>query len=121
MVCIIDNFEDNHNIIRDLFVTDSVTVMKNKPLGAKKHKEISVFINMVQPHQKTLERATFKTFVSKTVQKLDTRFTNYFLHVSYEFLFITQVASYFLYASYKLLFIARVTSYFLALSYNKKR
>ena len=32
----VDIFEDNYNIVRDLFETDSVNVMKNRPLVAKK-------------------------------------------------------------------------------------
>ena len=47
--------------------------------------------------------------------------TSYFLHTSYEFLFIARVTSYFLHTSYELLFIVRVTSYILTMSYNKDR
>ena len=36
---------------------------------------------------------------------------SYFLHTSYELLFVAQVTSYFLHTSYELLFVARVTSY----------
>ena len=36
LVYLIDIFEDN--IVRDRFETDSVNVMKNRPLVAKKHK-----------------------------------------------------------------------------------
>ena len=51
LVYLIDIFEDNHNIIRDRLETVSVNVMKNKLLVAKKHKEIPIYINLVQPHQ----------------------------------------------------------------------
>ena len=34
-----DIFEDNYNIVRDRFETDSVNVMKNRPLVAKKQRE----------------------------------------------------------------------------------
>ena len=35
----IDIFEDNYNIERDLFEADSVNVMKNGPLVAKKQRK----------------------------------------------------------------------------------
>ena len=35
----IDSFEDNYNIVRDRFQTDSVNVMKNRPLVAKKQRK----------------------------------------------------------------------------------
>ena len=35
----IDIFEDNYNIVRDRFETDSVNVMKNKPVVAKKQRK----------------------------------------------------------------------------------
>ena len=35
----IDIFEDNYNIVRDRFETDSVNVMKNGPLVAKKQRK----------------------------------------------------------------------------------
>ena len=35
----IDIFEDNYNIIRDRFETDSVNVMKNTPLVVKKQRK----------------------------------------------------------------------------------
>ena len=34
-----DIFEDNYNIVRDRFETDSVNVMKNRPLVAKKQRK----------------------------------------------------------------------------------
>ena len=48
LVYFIDIFEDNHSIVRDYFVRDSVKGIKNRPLVAKKHKEISLYINLVQ-------------------------------------------------------------------------
>ena len=38
LVYLIDIFENNYNIVRDRFKADSVKVMKNRPLVAKKHK-----------------------------------------------------------------------------------
>ena len=35
----IDIFEDNYDIVRDRFETDSVNVMKNSPLVAKKQRK----------------------------------------------------------------------------------
>ena len=51
LVYLIDIFEDNHNIVRDRFETDSVNMMKNRLLVAKKHKKISMYINLAQSHQ----------------------------------------------------------------------
>ena len=48
IVYFIDNFEDNHNIVLNSFVTDSV--MKNGTLAAKKHKEFSICISLAQSH-----------------------------------------------------------------------
>ena len=36
---LIDIFKDNYNIVRDRFETDSVNMMKNKPLVAKKQRK----------------------------------------------------------------------------------
>ena len=36
LLCLIDIFEDNFNIACDHFETDSVNVMENRPLVAKK-------------------------------------------------------------------------------------
>ena len=36
LIYLIDIFEDNYHIVRDRFETDSVNVMKNMPLVAKK-------------------------------------------------------------------------------------
>ena len=44
--------------------------MKNKTVDAKKHEEISIYINFAQSHQKTSELSigttTFQTFVINT-------------------------------------------------------
>ena len=37
LVYLIDIFENNYNIVRDRFETDSVNMMKNRLLVAKKH------------------------------------------------------------------------------------
>ena len=39
LIYLADIFEDNYNIVRDRFETDSVNVMKNKLLFAKKQIE----------------------------------------------------------------------------------
>ena len=35
---LIDIFQDNYNIVRDRFEADSINVMKNRPLVAKKQR-----------------------------------------------------------------------------------
>ena len=37
-------FEDNYNIVRDRFETDSVNVMKNRPLVAKKQRKFQYIL-----------------------------------------------------------------------------
>ena len=80
LIYLIDIFEDNYNIVRDRFETDSVNVMKNRPLVAKKQKEISIYIILAQSTRKSwslsLGTTTLKTFVShtglgQTLEKLD--------------------------------------------------
>ena len=39
LIYLIDIFQDNYNIVRDRFETDSVNVMKNRPLVAKKQRK----------------------------------------------------------------------------------
>ena len=39
LIYLADIFEDNYNIVRDRFETDSVNVMKNRPLVAKKQRK----------------------------------------------------------------------------------
>ena len=57
LVYLIDIFEDNYNIVRDRFETDSVSVIKNRPLVGKT-KEIAIFIILAQSYQKTMEIVT---------------------------------------------------------------
>ena len=50
----IDIFEDNYNIVRDRFETDSVNVMKNRPLVAKKLRKsqyILAWLNLSENHE----------------------------------------------------------------------
>ena len=37
-------FQDNYNIVRDRFETDSVNVMKNRPLVAKKQRKFQYIL-----------------------------------------------------------------------------
>ena len=77
LVYFIDLFEDNHNII-DLFEIESVNVIKNRPLVAKKHKEIciSTWLSHIRKQWKfSLGTTTLETFVchtglGQTVEKL---------------------------------------------------
>ena len=41
---LIEVFEDNYNIVRDCFEADSVNVMKNGPLVAKKQREFQYIL-----------------------------------------------------------------------------
>ena len=50
----IDIFEDNYNIVRDRFERDSVNVMKNRPLVAKKQRKcqyILAWLNVSENHE----------------------------------------------------------------------
>ena len=50
----IDIFEDNYNIVCDLFETDSVNVMKNGPLVAKKQRKsqyILAWLSLSENHE----------------------------------------------------------------------
>ena len=50
----IDIFEDNYNIVRDRFETDSVNVMKSRPLVAKKQRKsqyILAWISLSEDHE----------------------------------------------------------------------
>ena len=50
----IDIFEDNYNTVRDLFETDSVNVMKNRTLVAKrqgKSQYILAWLNLSENHE----------------------------------------------------------------------
>ena len=47
-------FQDNYNIVRDRFETDSVNVMKNRPLVAKKQRKfqyILVWLSLSENHE----------------------------------------------------------------------
>ena len=50
----IDIFEDNYNIVRDRFETDSVNVMKNRSLVAEKQRK-SQYILAASAYQKTMK------------------------------------------------------------------
>ena len=58
LVYLIDIFEGSHNIVRDRFETDSVNVMKNRPLVPKKQEQILIYMNLTHSHQKTIEILT---------------------------------------------------------------
>ena len=45
-------FQDNYNIVRDRFETDSVNVMKNRPLVPKKQRKLQKYTNLAQPREK---------------------------------------------------------------------
>ena len=47
--------EENHKIVRDRLVADSVNVMKNGPFLVKRLKQISIYINLAQLHKKPME------------------------------------------------------------------
>ena len=63
-------FQDNYNIVRDRFETDSVNVMKNRPLVPKKQRKLQKYTNLAQPREKpwklSIGTTTFKSFVSHT-------------------------------------------------------
>ena len=44
LIYLIEIFEDNYNIVRDCFETDSVNVMKNRPLVAKKQRKFQYIL-----------------------------------------------------------------------------
>ena len=47
-----DIFEDNYNIARDFFETDSVNVMKTRPLVAKKQRKyILAWLTLSENHE----------------------------------------------------------------------
>ena len=54
LICLIDIFHDNYNIVRDRFKTDSVNVMKNRPLVAKKQRKfqyILAWLSLSENHE----------------------------------------------------------------------
>ena len=54
LICLIDIFEDNYNIVRNRFETDSVNMMKNRPLVAKKQRKfqyILAWLSLSENHE----------------------------------------------------------------------
>ena len=71
LICLADAFEDNYNILRDRFETESVNVMKYMSLIAKKLSTWKFqYISLAQPIRQPweLSRGTtkLKSFVSQT-------------------------------------------------------
>ena len=62
----IDIFEDNYNIVRDRFETDSVNVMKNRSLVAKKQRK-SQYTLAASVYQKTMK------IVARNINTLNVR------------------------------------------------
>ena len=79
LIYLADTFEDNYNILRDRFETESVNVMKYMSLVAKKQRKfqyISLAQSIRQPWKLSLGTTTLKSFVShtglwQTLEKLD--------------------------------------------------
>ena len=79
LIYLADIFEDNYNIVRDRFETESVNVMKYMSLVAKKQRKfqyISLAQSIRQPWKLSLGTTTLKSFVShtglwQTLEKLD--------------------------------------------------
>ena len=44
LIYLIDIFEDNYNNLRDRFETDSINMMKNRPLVAKKQRKFQYIL-----------------------------------------------------------------------------
>ena len=54
LIYLIDIFQDNYNIVRDRFKTDSVKVMKNRLLVAKKQRKfqyILAWLSLSENHE----------------------------------------------------------------------
>ena len=54
LIYFIDIFEDNYNVVRDRFETDSVNVTKNRPLVAKKQRKfqyILAWLSLSENHE----------------------------------------------------------------------
>ena len=47
LIYLIDIFQDNYNIVRDRFETDSVRVMKNRSLVAKKQRKFQYTLSLL--------------------------------------------------------------------------
>ena len=66
LIYLADTFEDNYNILRDRFETESVNVMKYMSLVAKKQRKFQ-YISLAQSiRQLSLGTTTLKSFVSHT-------------------------------------------------------
>ena len=59
LIYLADTFEDNYNILRDRFETESVNVMKYMSLVAKKQKVISIY-QLASVYQTTMRTVTTK-------------------------------------------------------------
>ena len=67
LIYLADTFEDNYNILRDRFETESVNVIKYMSLVAKKQRKfqyISLAQSIRQPWELSLGTTTLKSFVS---------------------------------------------------------
>ena len=54
LIYLIDIFEDSYNIVHDRFETDSINVMKNRPLVAKKQRKfqyILAWLSLSENHE----------------------------------------------------------------------
>ena len=51
LIYLTNMFEDNYNIVRDRFETDSVNVMKNRPLVAKKQRQFQYILDFHSPSE----------------------------------------------------------------------
>ena len=66
LIYLADTFEENYNILRDPFETESVNVMKYMSLVAKKQRKFQ-YISLAQSiRQLSLGTTTLKSFVSHT-------------------------------------------------------
>ena len=69
LIYLADTFEDNYNILRDRFETESVNVMKYMSLVAKKQRKfqyISLAQSIRQPWELSLGTTSLKLFLSHT-------------------------------------------------------
>ena len=51
LIYLTNMFEDNYNIVRDRFETDSVNVMKNRSLVAKKQRQFKDILDFHSPSE----------------------------------------------------------------------
>ena len=66
LIYLIDIFDDNYNIVRDCFETDSINEMKNRPLVAKKQWKFQYILAWLSLSKNCLGTATLKTFIRHT-------------------------------------------------------